>query len=77
MRDEHRDQVAGAIFEAGLPRGKNGTLTPGHTEWADLGPQAQERHRRMADAAVDKLRDVGWEVSYTPVSRISPPNYPD
>lgn len=45
------DAVAEAVFLAGLPTGKGGKLIPGHTTWADLGPQTQERYRRMARAA--------------------------
>lgn len=45
------DDVAEAVFLAGLPRGDKGELIPGHTTWADLGLKAQARYRRMAEAA--------------------------
>lgn len=56
------DKMARAIFEAGLPRGKNGDLTPGHTTWQQLGPNAQDRHRDMAQASVDMLL-TGYKLS--------------
>ena len=46
------DDAAKAAFLAGLPTGKNGEPTPGHTTWEQLGPQAQQRYRRMTDAAI-------------------------
>lgn len=42
---------AEAAFVAGLPRGPNGELSPGHTTWQMLGPQAKNRYARMAAAA--------------------------
>jgi hypothetical protein len=45
------DTACELVFLAGLPRGKNGELTPGHTTWAQLGPEAKERYRRMTAAA--------------------------
>jgi hypothetical protein len=47
---------AEAVFTAGLPKGANGQLIPGHTTWEDLGPKAKERYRRMGAAAVDAVR---------------------
>lgn len=46
------DDIVEQVFLAGLPQGKNGELTPGHTTWAQLGPQAQERYRRMTMIAI-------------------------
>lgn len=46
------DNVAEAVFLASLPTGDKGDLTPGHTTWEQLGPKAQERYRRMAEAAL-------------------------
>lgn len=45
------DNAAKALFLAGLPTGEGGHLIPGHTTWEALGPKAQERYRRMAQAA--------------------------
>ena len=45
--------AAEAVFLAGLPHDKLGRNIPGHTAWTDLGPEAQARYRRMAQAAVD------------------------
>lgn len=45
--------AAKAVFLAGLPTGKDGKPLPGHTTWDQLGPKAQERYRRMAEAAFD------------------------
>jgi hypothetical protein len=50
------DDIARAIFLAGLPTGDRGELIPGHTTWEDLGPKAKERYRRMAQAAKTELK---------------------
>jgi hypothetical protein len=47
------DEIAEEVFLAGLPRGKNGELTPGHTTWDQLGEEAKGRYRRMTEAAID------------------------
>lgn len=46
------DDGAKAVFYASLPTGGKGELVPGHTRWADLGPQAKARYQRMYEAAV-------------------------
>lgn len=43
-------ESAQAAFLASLPRGPKGQLTPGHTTWADLGPEARARWQRIVDA---------------------------
>lgn len=55
--DTHQmnDDIAKAVFLAGLPTGDKGELIPGHTTWEDLGPKAKERYRRMAAAARGNL----------------------
>lgn len=45
-----------AAFIAGLPTGDKGEPIPGHTTWQQLGPKAQERYHRMAQAAIDVFR---------------------
>jgi hypothetical protein len=69
------DDAAQAMFLAGLPTGKNGEPSPGHTTWEMLGPDSQKRHRRMTEAVIDSLTARGWEPPGR--FRISPPNYPD
>lgn len=49
------EQLATAVFVAGLPRGPKGDLVPGHTTWEQLGPQARDRYRRMARSVVNEL----------------------
>lgn len=63
------DAAAQAVFMAGLPTGKNGQPTPGHTRWEDLGTEAQDRYRRMAQAAIDYMDDKQWAKIRMPMTR--------
>ncbi len=47
------DAAAKAAFLAGLPRGPKGDLIPGHSKWENIGPKNRQRHRYMAQAAID------------------------